>query len=98
MKTETDFYDLHVLVCTNDKSGGCAEKGGQEIVNQLKAWSKKAGLHGKIRVNQSGCLGRCEAGVACVAYPRGEWAINATPNDLDAIKEWIVNIDRAREV
>lgn len=98
MKTDADFYDLHVLVCTNDKSNGCAEKGGQEIVNKLKDWSKKAGLHGKIRVNKSGCLGRCESGVACVAYPRGEWAIDVSANDLEAIQKWIVDIDRKQNV
>jgi (2Fe-2S) ferredoxin len=91
MKTDSNEYDLHIFVCTNDKGtpNSCAPKGGQEIVEKLKKWSKTAGLKGKVRINKSGCLGRCESGVACVAYPKGEWMIEATPNDLEAIQDWV---------
>ncbi len=89
MKTDDKGYDLHVFVCTNDKSDACGDRGGQEIVNKLKAWSKKEGLKGKIRINKAGCLGRCESAVACVAYPKGEWAVKASPNDIEALEEWV---------
>ncbi len=93
MKFETESYDLHILVCTNTKEKGqsCGPKGGQEIVDHLKTWIKspEAGLKGKVRVNKSGCLGKCELGVACVAYPQGTWALEARPEDLPAIEAWI---------
>ena len=92
MKTDAEIYDLHVFVCTNDKKDGCGEKGGPEIVKELKAWTREAGLKGKVRINKSGCLGRCDLGVACVAYPKGEWAIKARPEDMEAIESWVAKL------
>jgi predicted metal-binding protein len=90
-------YDLHILVCSNTKEKGqsCGPKGGQDIVDHLKVWTKsgESGLKGKIRVNKSGCLGKCESGVACVAYPKGEWVLEATSSDLPAIEAWIRSLN-----
>ncbi len=95
MKIDHEKYDLHVLICTNEKEkgGGCGTLGGKVILEELKSWSKKAALKGKIRVNKSGCLGRCESGVACVAYPKGEWVIEANPADIPLLKEWIQKLN-----
>jgi (2Fe-2S) ferredoxin len=93
MKIDQDGYELHVLVCTNDKKNGCGPKGGQEIVDQLKEWTKSGIFEkGTVRVNKSGCLGRCDEGIACVAYPKGEWVVEAMPNDVQAIEEWISSL------
>ena len=91
MIIQKDGYDLHVLVCTNEKEKGqsCGPKGAQSIVDHLKGWVKEQGFKGRIRVNRSGCLGKCESGIACVAYPEGEWVLKALPEDLPAIEEWI---------
>jgi predicted metal-binding protein len=90
-------YDLHILVCSNTKEKGqsCGPKGGQDIVDHLKVWTKSAasGLKGKVRVNKSGCLGKCESGVACVAYPKGEWVLEASPSDLSSIEAWIRSLN-----
>jgi len=94
MKKDQAGYDLHILICTNEKPNGlgCGPKGGQKIVDQLKVWSRTAALQGgKVRVNKSGCLGRCDEAIACVAYPNGSWVVEATPEDLPAIQEWISN-------
>ncbi len=94
MKTDQNSYDLHVLVCTNEKSKGesCGPKGGQALLDHLKSWLKSSEQKGKVRINKSGCLGRCESGIACVAYPKGEWIIEATPEDAVAIQEWIAQL------
>jgi predicted metal-binding protein len=93
IEKEKEKYDLHILVCANTKEKGqsCGPKGGQDLVDHLKAWTKTAesGLKGRVRVNKSGCLGKCDSGVACVAYPKGEWVLEATPSDLPAIESWI---------
>jgi (2Fe-2S) ferredoxin len=92
MKIVREGYDLHILICTNEKEGGrssCGPKGGQAIVDHLKAWVKEQKFPGRIRVNRSGCLGKCESGIAGVAYPRGEWVLEASPADLPKIEEWI---------
>jgi len=94
MRTDTEAYDLHILVCTNQKEKGesCGPKGGQEIVDHLKVWVKERKFKVRVRVNKSGCLGKCESGIACVAYPAGEWVIEAKPSDLPAIEHWISGI------
>ena len=97
MKNDHNGYDLHILVCTNEKPNGkgCGPKGAQEIVDQLKVWSKSGALQGgNVRINKSGCLGRCDEGVACVAYPKGEWMVEATPKDLPEIEVWIASLAR----
>ena len=95
MKKDQGSYDLHILVCTNEKPNGtgCGPKGGQEIVEKLKVWSKSGALQGgKVRINKSGCLGRCEHAIACVAYPKGEWVVEANPSDLPEIQAWISSL------
>ena len=94
MKKDQDYFDLHVLVCTNEKKRGegCGDKGSQELVDQLKSWSKENGLKGKVRINKSGCLGRCEAGIVCVAYPEAEWLTEVTLKDREEVEAWILEL------
>ena len=40
---------------------------------------------GKLRVNQSGCLDRCEEGPVCVVYPEGVWYTYIDEADIDEI-------------
>ena len=40
---------------------------------------------GKIRVNTSGCLDRCEQGPALVVYPEGVWYTYIDEDDIDEI-------------
>jgi (2Fe-2S) ferredoxin len=40
-----------------------------------------------LRVNRSGCLGRCEHGPTAVVYPDGVWYHYETRADLDEILE-----------
>ncbi len=85
--------DFHFLICTNSKESGkdCSSKGAMQILEELKAWSKTQSFGKKIRINKSGCLGRCEEGVAAVAYPSAEWIVNATTSDLEAMKQFILD-------
>ena len=50
----------------------------------LGAYAKELGIK-KIRVNQSGCLERCELGAALVIYPEGIWYTYSTKEDVDEI-------------
>jgi len=40
---------------------------------------------GKVRVNTSGCLDRCELGPVCVVYPEGVWYSYVDEEDIDEI-------------
>ncbi len=50
----------------------------------MKDQAKALGVKG-VRINQSGCLDRCELGVTIVIYPEGIWYTAATKADIDEI-------------
>ena len=50
---------------------------------------KQLGLDGKgkVRVNQAGCLDRCEEGPCAVVYPEAVWYTYVDRADIDEIVE-----------
>jgi (2Fe-2S) ferredoxin len=85
------FYDAHVFACVNErptghKRGSCKERGGEPLRNYMKARAKELGL-GNLRINQAGCLDRCELGPVMVIYPEGIWYRAETTADIDEILE-----------
>jgi (2Fe-2S) ferredoxin len=48
---------------------------------------KQMGLTGpgQVRVNQSGCMDRCEEGPVCVVYPEAIWYTYVDETDVDEI-------------
>jgi (2Fe-2S) ferredoxin len=48
---------------------------------------KQMGLAGpgQVRVNQSGCMDRCEEGPVCVVYPEAVWYTFVDEADVDEI-------------
>lgn len=89
-----DFYTAHIFVCTNERPenhprGSCARGGAEKLRNYMKARAKELGLgleHG-VRVNNAGCLERCELGPTLVIYPDGVWYRAETFADIDEILE-----------
>jgi (2Fe-2S) ferredoxin len=84
------YYSKHVLICTNQKDEGkqcCARSGGKEFFVYMKSRLVELEIHGpgKIRVSQSGCLGRCASGPCIVIYPEGVWYNYTSFADLDEI-------------
>ena len=63
--------------------------GSAQIREYAKKKIKELGLsgQGKIRVNQAGCLDRCEEGPVCVIYPEGTWYTYVDESDIDEIIE-----------
>ncbi len=83
-------YDRHVFLCTNQKEAGktcCGNRGGKIFFEYLKNQLKTLDLcgPGKIRVSQSGCLGRCALGPCIVIYPEGRWYSYESFNDINDI-------------
>ncbi|MGF1631913.1 MAG: ferredoxin [Kiloniellaceae bacterium] len=71
------YFRCHVFCCMNERPAGhergcCKEKGAIRLRNYLKARAKELGLEG-VRINQAGCLDRCEFGPTMVIYPEGVW-------------------------
>lgn len=89
------YYDIHLFLCTNQRPeghprGSCAAGGSVKLKDYMKARAKELGLAGPkatrpIRVQQAGCLDRCELGPVMVIYPEGVWYAPRTREDIDAI-------------
>jgi (2Fe-2S) ferredoxin len=87
------YYERHIFFCTNRREGSdrpcCAAAGSEQARAYVKERIKALGLAGpgKIRVNVSGCLDRCEEGPVAVVYPEGVWYTYVDQEDLDEIVE-----------
>jgi len=88
------FYKKHVFFCNNLRQNGkkcCENAGASHFRDYTKAKIKALALE-NIRINTSGCLGRCELGPAIVVYPEGIWYTYHNENDIDEIiHEHLVN-------
>ena len=83
------FYRAHVFCCVNERPAGhprgcCREKDAERLRNYMKARAKALGLEG-VRINNAGCLDRCELGPTMVIYPEGVWYHYRSTEDLDEI-------------
>lgn len=90
MSDEKPFFAQHLFICMNQRDDGrecCASKGAKAAQKHLKDRTKELKLNrsGDVRVNQSGCLGRCDEGPVIVIYPQGTWYTYIDNEDLDEI-------------
>lgn len=88
--SDQPYYQQHVFFCLNQREGGrtcCASKGAQAAQEHAKKRIKQLELSGpgKIRINKSGCLDRCEEGPVVVIYPEGVWYTYVDTQDIDEI-------------
>ena len=90
------FFDNHIFCCTNQREAGhkrgcCADKDASELRDYMKSKIKELGIR-KTRVNNAGCLDRCELGPCMVIYPEGVWYSCKSKDDVDlVIKEHVQN-------
>lgn len=83
-------YQRHVFFCCNQRDGGracCEDHGASRVRDYCKQRIKALGLAGagKIRINQAGCLDRCEQGPVLVVYPEAVWYSYVDEQDVDEI-------------
>ena len=86
------YYHHHVFFCTNQREDGrtcCADKQAQEMRDYAKEKVKALGLagQGRVRINNAGCMDRCEEGPTLVIYPEGIWYTYVDKADIDEIIE-----------
>ena len=84
------YYKHHVFFCCNQRHDGrrsCNDNGSQAMRDYAKARIKELGLAGKgrVRINQAGCLDRCEEGPVLVVYPEEVWYTYVDQEDIDEI-------------
>lgn len=85
------YFAAHVFVCCNrrpdgHKRGSCAASGSEKLRDYMKSRAKELGLK-DLRINQAGCLDRCEFGPTLVIYPEGVWYGFRSKADVDEILE-----------
>ncbi len=83
-------YRYHIFFCVNKREDGsacCANHPAQEMRDYAKQRIKSLGLHGagSVRVNNAGCMDRCEQGPVMVIYPEGIWYTYIDKEDIDEI-------------
>ena len=91
------FYKHHVFFCLNQRDppeACCANHNAEAMRTYAKKRVKQLKLsgEGKVRINQAGCLDRCEQGPCIVVYPEGTWYTYVDQQDIDEIiDEHLVN-------
>ena len=78
-------FEKHVFVCTSGDYCPLLDGNSKRIHQAFKEQVSKAGLKGKVRVNNSGCLDQCGHGPHVVVYPEGVWYSHLTLEDVPAI-------------
>ena len=83
------YYHVHFFVCVNrrNNSRSCAGGGSEHLQEYAKKRAKELERPelGRVRINKSGCLGRCEHGPIAVVYPDGVWYRYRSKEDLNEI-------------
>ena len=92
---QASYYSHHVFFCTNvrqdDGSGqvrpSCGRHNADAMRDHAKKRVKQLGLAGagRVRINNAGCLDRCEDGPCIVVYPEGVWYTYLDESDIDEI-------------
>lgn len=83
------FFKHHIFCCTNVREPGhtlgcCAEKSAVELRDYMKQRVKALKIPSS-RVNNAGCLDRCELGPCMVVYPEGVWYSCKNKEDVDEV-------------
>ncbi|MDX1496598.1 MAG: NAD(P)H-dependent oxidoreductase subunit E [Salinisphaeraceae bacterium] len=88
------YYQHHAFFCCNQREPDaerpcCANRGAQDLRDYAKQKIKALGLNGagRVRINQAGCLDRCEEGPVIVVYPEEIWYTYFDEDDIDEIIE-----------
>ncbi len=84
------FYQRHAFICANQASDGspsCQDHNALDRVKYAKDRLKELGLFGpgRVRLNKSGCMGRCGQGPVLVVYPDEVWYAYANEADIEEI-------------
>jgi (2Fe-2S) ferredoxin len=92
----TPIFDVHIFVCTNQRTGSeklsCGEAHGLELVAEFKKQLKDLKVGLKTRANKSGCLGICDFGPTIAIYPEGVFYVGVKKEDVtEIVQSHIVN-------
>ena len=83
-------FKYHLFFCTNQRSEGemcCNNHNALAMRDYCKQRVKTLGdkIDGKVRINNAGCLDRCDKGPVIVVYPEAVWYTYVDQEDIDEI-------------
>jgi (2Fe-2S) ferredoxin len=85
------IFDIHIFVCTNQRTGtdklSCGETHGLELVAEFKKQLKDLKVGLKTRAQRAGCLGICDFGPTIAIYPEGIFYVGVKKEDVQEIIE-----------
>lgn len=89
-------FDIHIFVCTNQRTGtdrsSCGESHGLDLVAEFKKQTKDLKTDLKIRAQRAGCLGICDFGPTVAIYPEGVFYVGVKKEDVtEIIQSHIIN-------
>lgn len=83
------IFDIHIFVCTNQRTGterlSCGEAHGLELVTEFKKQIKDLKTNLTIRAQRAGCLGICDFGPTVAIYPEGIFYVGVKKEDVNEI-------------
>lgn len=84
-------FDIHIFVCTNERSSidkkSCGDQHGLNLIAEFKTQLNAYKLPLKIRTQKSGCLGICQFGPTIAIYPEGIFYVGVQLQDVKEIVE-----------
>lgn len=90
------IFDIHIFICTNQRTGSdkisCGEAHGLELVAEFKKQINDLNINLKIRAQRAGCLGICDFGPTVAIYPEGIFYVGVKTDDVkEIIESHIIN-------
>ncbi len=84
------YFKYHVFFCINQRADGevcCQQHQAAQMRDYAKQRVKALGkqIPGKVRINNAGCLDRCDQGPVIVIYPQETWYTYVDQVDIDEI-------------
>ena len=83
--------EKHLFICTRCKTQTGEEGKGLELQQSLKKFFKENHPEKSLRINKSGCLGKCSTGINAVCYPEGEWFKELSTTDEKLLQEKLLS-------
>ena len=83
-------YKAHLFICTKcqfqtSEGVDCPEDTAKKFRKSVKDIAREKFSKNEVRINASGCLDRCQEGIASVLYPQGNWELGLRPGDEDKL-------------